>query len=149
MKNFWIGFRIWVVAVFMSTLLCAVFAVFTGDLLLSILLISFFGFLGLVFTLPVLTFITPIVDLAGKIPGSVYAKISWLATILILIGNAYLFGFSSLLQNVLDGYFGLVKLLHVPVSIAIFLSVMFSRTALIGLYKGKKTMEPIPTENSI
>ncbi len=137
MKNFWIGFRIWVVAVVMNTLLYAVFVAFTGNLLLSILMLLFFGFLALVFTLPVLTVITPIVDITGKIPNSINAKIVWLTALLLLLGNLYLLGLEWFLPLISGGNYYLVEVLHASVSIAIILSVLFSRSSLIGLYNKK------------
>ena len=135
MKSFWIGMRIWALSILLNALLFSLVILFSGEILFSMLLVLGLGFFGFVFTFPVLTIITPIIDLAGKIPNTVSAKISWLIAILVLIGNLYLLGLKWWLPAVLGSYLDIGNIMYGPVSIAIILSVLFFKGSLAELYK--------------
>jgi|GEM_PF-6002587 len=138
MKSLWIGIRIWALAVIINALLFSLVILFSGEVLFSIFLVLVLGFFGLLFTLPVLTIITPIIDFARKIPNTVSAKISWLIAILVLIGNLYLLGLKWLLPAVLGSYLDIENIMYGPVSIAIILAVLFFRSSLAQLYIEKE-----------
>ncbi len=148
MKSVWIGLRIWAYSVILNALLFSFLSLFSEEGLFAIFLIPILGFFGFVFTVPLVTIITPIIDLAGKIPNTVSAKISWLTAILLLTGNLYLLGLKSVLSDALGSLLGIGNTLYLSVSIAIISSVVFLRSSLTQLYKEKEKNQMDATMSS-
>jgi hypothetical protein len=88
MKAAYTGVLIWGKTVCLTSFMFGVRAIFVDDW-------SEFGmafvilFLGLLFTLPLLLVIIPLVDLSARLPYSIHARVAWLTFYLMLIILAF------------------------------------------------------------
>ena len=87
----WTGFRIWILAVLLNGLFLGVWAAFDESPMLFLPATFGIALIGIFITAPLLVIVMLLVDLAGKLPYAVGARIFWLFIMLALVGASYLF----------------------------------------------------------
>ena len=128
----WTGIKIWGITVFINALAWLLISLLTVKLP-GILLSVIFLFGGLVFSMPLLLIIIPLVYFSCKLPYSFPGKIYWLG--FYLMGLLYLFfkGLESILgewfTEIMDAGINLV----IVAWVALVVSLYINRAAIIKL----------------
>lgn len=128
----WTGFRIWIFSVLLNGVFLGVWVAFEESPVAFLPIAFGAGLIGLFVTAPLLVIVLLVVDLAGKIPYSVNARIFWVFIILAIIGCSYIFLLQLMITKTENELANGLKIL---VSLAIGLAVFFERNSLRRRYE--------------